>query len=336
MYQRTLPEAEIRKLPYLDRLPDDGRIVELRSFYDHDKGDWYLFHIVREGELGRIAGGQVVSGSYFSSYPVDSAKDFPFQVSSIVAKHLSFPGVSNITNRLESDLHQMAAVLGKYHWILKTDDLNDAQRRALLETELEYTVGLCRAFFDLLQKLACDLGATVRPLDALQGRSFKDLPESFAKVAIDRSDVRDPQQIVKRWGLFPRLAEFYARYGPWFGLLRQARDGIFHHGKTSPSVLLLDEGAAVSIREAPWREFPFWDETNVIRDDWGSARALLAHLFTCSIQASQDFMDAFLTHIKVPASIGEAMNVFVRGEFSYHLLRLASYEQSPWEGRDSS
>ena len=133
---KNVSDEEIMKLPYVERLPEPGRLVELRSFYDHEESDWFLYVEVREGELGRMAGGEVASGSYFSIRPQDAERDFPAPVSSVVAKHLSFPGVSTITTRLESDLHQMAAVLGKYHLIMNTTDLDEAERRALLETEL--------------------------------------------------------------------------------------------------------------------------------------------------------------------------------------------------------
>ena len=151
MRLEKLPKDELSKLPYVELLPSDARAVELRSYYDHDEDDWFLYLEVQERELGRIAGGEVVSGSYFSAKPADPDRDFSFPIASIIAKHLSFPGTTTFTTRLESDLHQMAAVLGKFHLIVGTKDVSDDAKKALLETELEYATGLCRAYFGLLQ-----------------------------------------------------------------------------------------------------------------------------------------------------------------------------------------
>jgi hypothetical protein len=329
---KTLPKEEVAKLPYVEIPPNDGRILELRSYYDHEAADWILYLEVRKGELGRIAGGEVVTGSYFAARAADPDRDFPFRVSSVIAKHLSFPGTSTITSRLESDLHQMAAILGKYNFIVGTKDLSEFEKRALLETEIEYAIGLCRSFFDLLQGLIRRLGRTVRYVDSPATRSFNDLPDSFARVVLDGDRLRDSGEIGERWGLFPKLSEFYARQAEWFQILRTARDGVFHHGKTVPSIFLLPEGAALHMRKPPWKEFPIWNENTAVRGELGSARAFLAHIIEHTINASDEFLNAFLAHIAVPRQIGPHMNVFVRGAFSQHLLGLNSILGAPWEG----
>lgn len=119
-------------------------------------------------------------------------------------------------------------------------------------------------------------------------------------------------------------------------MLREARNGIFHHGKTAPTVLLLDEGAAISVREDPWKEFPVWEESPLLRDKLGSVRALLAHLFTRTISTGDDFLRAFLAHVAVPKAIGPNMNVFVRDACTFHLLKLDEYLETPWENSEAS
>lgn len=63
---KLLSEEQLRKLPYLRTIPKDGRTVPLQTFFEPIARDWHLYLIVKPGELGRLSGGEPISGSYLS------------------------------------------------------------------------------------------------------------------------------------------------------------------------------------------------------------------------------------------------------------------------------
>ena len=67
---------ELRKLPYVQDVPADTRITLLRPFYDQENQDWILYVPVSDGELGRLAGGEPVVGSYFARQPADQNSEY--------------------------------------------------------------------------------------------------------------------------------------------------------------------------------------------------------------------------------------------------------------------
>lgn len=325
-----VPTDELNQLPYYDAQPLAGRVVQLRSFYDHDDDEWHLYHPVSEGELGRIAGGEVVRGTYFAERPFDPAADVGFPLGTFVARFASWQDVAIVTGKMETDILQLASLFGKLDLILKSDSLGDTKKSALLESELEHLVTLSRSFYDLLQKFSKRLTFKVRDPEDRESRVFQDLPDGFADIALHGDQPLSAGEISERYGLPDELAEFYASEAKGFAALRNIRDGLVHHGKRAPNVYMLDEGPAIDVRAEQWSDLPVWKETELRREKFGSVRALLAHHAQGALSIPTRYLEAFAAQIAVPPPLIANVSVYLRGPYTHTLNSLDEMLVDPW------
>jgi hypothetical protein len=322
--------SELAKIPFITRLPQDGRALLLSSIFDTDTGEWYAFIEGRSGELRRLAGGQVVQGTYLSRGPADPTRDLEFFLGTWVTQHLSwFPIVGRFL-AIKTTVQHLTACLEKY--LRFTTPPPDRNENALLiEAELGHLVVLVRRFYDLLQKLAKDAGAIVKDARDFSRKLFEDLPDSFADVCLHGDQPRGADEIKDKWRLTPELAEFYANEARQFALVRSIRVAIEHHGKSPGLILCLPEGMAISLDEAPWRNLPIWNDKTVRGNQRGSVRALFAFLVGDLLDLPSRFVRSYWSTIAVPPAIAEGLVCYLRGPFTHHLVSLPQVLEQPWE-----
>lgn len=109
----SLPLEQFEQIPFIQDVPTDGRVVFLLPYYDHAEGDWYLYLPVEAGELGRIGGGEPVTGAYYSTARV-AQSDVAFPLGTLVTQYTSFPGVVGAWQQLTHPLFQLCAALEKF------------------------------------------------------------------------------------------------------------------------------------------------------------------------------------------------------------------------------
>lgn len=161
----SLSVAELSKLPYLRTVPRDGRTVPLITFYAPVAADWHLYLMVKPGELGRLAGGEPISGSYLSSAAADPGGDVEFALGTLIVRHLSFVEVLDQLHKLENDIHRSAAVVEKYHLLWAARAHGTRSAALLIQSELEYLLLLLRSLYDLLQGIVRTVASKVVYLD---------------------------------------------------------------------------------------------------------------------------------------------------------------------------
>jgi hypothetical protein len=328
----TIPREELSKLPFVRHIPTDGRIVSLQSYYDHATGSWHLYVPVRQGELGRIAGGKPVSGSYFSTGAADPTCDLELPLGTLITQHLSFPDVIREFNKLESDIHRCAAILEKYHLLSSRRYDTRSESSLLVISELEYLLLLLRSLYDLLQGVVRQVSKLLIHLDGTQRRVVQDLPTSFADVALAGQSVRPAEEIQSRWGVPKPLALWYHSEAPFFRELRDLRDGIAHHGRNLPFVVVTEWGFGIDPATQPWNRFDIWPQGQRWDGRLGSLRAIFTGFVVHSIQATSRFASVVRASVRLPPAIADDVCFFIRSPFGKWLVGLEVMMEQPWEG----
>jgi hypothetical protein len=327
------PLNELDRLPYVDAAPEDGRKVLLqKSYFDDKTGEWHLYFIPRDGQIGRLAGGEAVYGSYLARSPADPARDVELTISTLITQHLSFPGLLDRVQRFENDAQNCAAVLEKYHLISALHARGD-YTRVLITTELEYLLALVRSMYDLLHNVVKDIAPLFITLtDDRQRVVKKKLPNSFADVALHGEDLVPGGEIVGKRGLPPQLANWYVREGPAFRMLRSARDAVIHRGVHLLEVYdIPDHGLAVGKDGWPWSEFAFWEGVEPVNERLVPLRMAFAAIVNHVLGASERLVDAIASFTSLPAPIGKGVRVYLRSAVTHRLLEIPQMLQTPWE-----
>ncbi len=332
---QSISRDELKKLPYLQRLPDGGRIVSLQSYYEHETQDWHLWLPVRPGELGRIAGGEVVTGSYYATAPADASLDFEFALGTLLTMHLSFEPTVRQLSKLESDVHRCAAVLEKYHLFSEMRGKKDNHPNLLVVSELEYLLMLLRSLYDILQGVVGSVATKLIHLDGTQRRVTQQLPSSFADVALAGTGFREVEEIESRWGVPIALGTWYHHEAPFFRELRELRDGISHHGRTLPTVFTVDWGFAIDPSQPPWNRFDEWATNGLWEGRLGSLRSIFAGFIVHSLQACTRFANVLKSIVQLPPPLHDGLCFFVRSPFGRQLVNLDHMRMQPWEGLDT-
>jgi hypothetical protein len=329
---QTFPISEVQKLPYVRRMPDHGRVVPLRAYWHGEPGEWHTYFPVSKTELGRLAGGEPVIGSYLGAHPADAGSDREWPLGSFVIQHLSFPEVLPWLDRFEHRYYQLAVALDKYHLIAGTPSVRG---RYMVLAELEYVLMLVRSLYDLLQRLIAALAATVRAPDNLSRRLISNLPDSFARVVLDGHDLRDAEGIAAKYSLPMPIAGFFQNEAVRFRVLRDIRDSIAHHGNSPGDIYATQSGFAVDVAQAPWKELEIWHQDQLRREHFGSLRLVFAAVTKAAFDATTRFGEAFSSCVAVPISIGEDLRLFLRHPSGEWLVRLDELIAQPWEGEST-
>lgn len=328
---KTDPPEEAKKLPYVKHLPNDGRAISNHSFYDYENKDWILHIPIGHGKLARIAGGEVVVGSYLASQPANPSKDLEFPLGTFLIQHLSFRDIINLLYGLESDFHNCSSILEKYLLIsLQSKEQRDGAIQ-LLVAELEYLVIIVRSIYDLLQKISKLAAALIRNLHEPHNRIVKELPDSFAKVVMHGSRRRSKDEIIQQYQLPPPLAGFYVAESEHFQWLRDLRVAIEHHGKSPGLIFNIGDGIAIKSDEEPWPFLPIWRPELLKPNGLGSLRAVFLYLVLKALELTKQYVKAYASCIAVPPAIGPGYRFYIRDYFSHHLVSLRLTLESPWE-----
>lgn len=177
---------QLSQIPYISHVPADGRVLLLQPWYDVCEGEWHLYAQIAEGDFIRMQVAGYSAGLYYAAGPADSM-DLELRLATLVAQHLSFPGVAPALYSLVDDLNLMCASLEKLRifWTLRK---SNGASTFLVEAELEYLFAQTRAMFDVLQKIA---KSAARLLQTPDGRNaIATLPDSFAAIALSGKEPR--------------------------------------------------------------------------------------------------------------------------------------------------
>jgi hypothetical protein len=328
-----LSRDQVLRLPYVEFVPDDGRVVNLSSFYDHIACDWHLYLPVAPGQLGRIAGGETVEGHYYAVTPQDPSRDLELPLGTLITQHLSFPGPLQELAKLENDVCHCAAILEKYHLLWTSKSTLKGSATSLVESELEYLLFLLRSFYDIMQSIVSTLTRRIILPDGTGRKMVQDLPNSFADVALKGDLPRSAEQINAKWQVPESLANWYFGEAPFFGILRNLRDEIAHRGANPPMIFQHEWGFAISPMDPPWNQFDEWPVERRCDGRLGSLRALFARFISHTVQSTTRLTSAMGRAVRIPVGmLKKDVRLFIRSPFGARLVSLEAVRKQPWEG----
>jgi len=219
---------------------------------------------------------------------------------------------------------------------LAAESRDEAHSSFLVAAQLEYLVFLLRALYDSLQGVIRAIADHVVTLDEEQRKIVRNLPGSFADIALRKNAPRDPADITAKYGLPQQFAEWYHSEAPTFAFMRNIRDDIAHRGRDFPLALKLPEGFAVDITQHPWKGMQLWEPELLLKGNLGSLRMVFVSLIAHAIAATDRFGSVTRQLVRLPPAVHPDLACYLRSPFGRHLVGLSSVRKQPWEGRDAA
>jgi hypothetical protein len=305
--------SELRKVPHLDHENLRGRNLASLTFYV--KGEWH-FWIPTDAGLIRMKGWPA-EGFYFAKEP-ESETDGYLHFLDFIAQLGNWPKVSRPLRGLMEDFFNLSASLKKFDILFEYSAKDRSGVARLVVTELEYLFSLCRSIFDLLQEVIAAQWEIVRLLDPTLKK--RQLPLTFSAIILDSERIRTPEELVKRFLIPSQLADFYARTGPYFQILRTFRDKFVHGGNSPDLVFVTERGFAMRASTQPFQSFNIWNNEHRLPNDLCSLRPALAYLVNETLRACEDYASTIQTVVQYPPQICPGFHFFMRGYFNDQLL----------------
>ncbi|WP_013627483.1 hypothetical protein [Rubinisphaera brasiliensis] len=234
---------QLAKLPFLQGVPLDGRIIAATSYYEANKPFFGMPH-PNTGEMHIMPNTTPTWGGYWSESCIDAERDTSFELLDVIAQHFSFGRVLNTMHSIEVDLSNMAAAIEKFFAIWNYRAVrpqSDTAIRLMCLTEVEYVFGLSRSLIDLFHDCHRHL---------YHHFEKQELPRTFGGF-VDH----EVSALVKKYNLAPATEQYLEKVKPFFGKVREVRDSIFHHGKNLEMIYVLDDGPGVCIDYPPFNVF---------------------------------------------------------------------------------
>jgi len=312
-------KSELRKVPYVENIPLNGRSVFLQPFLDKSDGIFKTF--TPQGKKLVMIFAEPVQACYYAEERIDESSDIYIKLIDIVARHYSFEPVMNTLLSVIRDIENCSAVIEKYFVFLKTYKTeNDPLIGNLVTTDLEYFFGNIRSVYDLLQNLVRDLWKRT---------SNPELPDSYYDLV-----KQDPEILKTKYNLPEPLIEYYKKTKDFFFKCRRIRDNILHRGLDIQLVFSTDDGFA--LQKNPMfpnpitLEFDIWPNEKVKKNWLVSVLALISHIIKTVIEDTDTLSEALTQSITPPTPISATRKLFLRGPYVHHLLKLEEYLEKQW------
>jgi hypothetical protein len=315
---------ELRKVPYIEHVPQDGRTVFLQPFVDKVDNRFKMF--VPQGDGLTWIFAEPVESCYFAENILDKDNDIYLKIIDLIVRHFSFGSTLETLLGIIRDIENCCAVVEKYFIFLDLyRSTKDALTSNLVTTDLEFLFGNIRSIYDLLQKIIQDLW---------ERASRKKLPPSFYQMAS-----REPKDLVSRYGLPEPLAQYYAGARDVFIKCREVRDNIHHRGLGIPVVFSDEDGFAFQKDnllttnqhlDPITSRFDIWPESKAKKNGLVSVLALISYMNIKLIESTNEFSIALSQSIQPLPPISQSYKVFLRGPYIHHLLKSHEYLEKQW------
>lgn len=312
-----------QRIPYINYVPNDGRVVILSGYYDCEMQQFYTYMLIPDGTIVAIPALDMLEGTYIARAPANERLDCRLPLLETTINYFSFGDMLSVLRDAEQDLINGLASLHKYFVLLHhVNGHKDHSGNLLISTEVEYAFGNHRSFYDLLHKM-------ISIIRRFYQEKAPELPDSFAKIA-----TKDAQELVEKYALPEPLIDFYKNRENVFLQLRDIRDNIFHHGHSPDSSFTFPDGFAVRVEDRLAKRLAnlnLWPEDLLRENRLGSILAILAFLVNDMFDAMDGLQASLLAYVAVlPPPTISGNKVFLRSAVSSHLASLGVYRQKHW------
>lgn len=316
-------KAALAKIPYVNLIPEDGRIISLLSFFD-EKEKIFKLPIPKDNDI-ILMKATPEQGPYYARVPVDEEKDVYLKLIDYVNNVFSFPSTIHTLLGIERDILNCSAVVEKYFIFLDLFRRNrDPLIANLVMTDVEFLFGNIRSLYDSLQILLRDI------LERVGNVTSKKLPQSYYDVV-----KLENSKIQRKYNLPNPLLQFYADTRDFFLASRKIRGGFQHQRIDIPVIFSLDEGFALQKNGPFFKDpiaciFDIWPENKIKENGLVSLLALIAHLNKTVLTHTDLLFEALSVSVSNPSPIIKEHKVFLRGPYTIHLQRLSRYLNDQW------
>lgn len=316
----AVDKDELRKVPYVDHIPLDGRIVFCQPYFDKKDNTFKMF--VPKGNKLTWIFAEPVETCYYAEEIIDESKDIYLKLIDVIVRHYSFDSMINTLISIIRDIENCSAVVEKYFVFLGLyRNTKDVLTSNLIMTDLEYFFGNIRSIYDLLQSLVRDLWKRT---------SNKNLPSSFHKMV-----KREPENLKHKYDLQESLIKYYTDTKDFFLKCRKIRDSIHHRGLGIQFVFCIEDGFAFKkndplIPSPLTSEFDIWPEEKIKKNGLVSVLPLISYINKRLLEDTDAFIQALIQSIQPLPPISETHKVFFRGPYIHHLLKSEEYLEKQW------
>lgn len=323
---------KVSELPLLDASVLQGRSVVVMPYWDGTQ--WHMWVPAPGGGLLPMRCGGVIAYDYVARV-AEQPTDLYIPFVDFLWQRASWSHTAGSLNLVEDDVHNLGTCFAKFeHFHQHREQIGDGVG-LFATTELEYLLVLVRSTVDLCYDLFRDLwNRNVRLGTEL--RQPQALPKKLSALVFDESPkgtrVRDANYLCTKHKLTESLAAALVEAGTFLLPIRQARDGIAHHGKQLRTIYPTERGFCINRHEQPYNLFNVWNNSHRYNESLVSITPLLAHLVVNAVNLCNVIAQGFAQQIKFPPEIAPGYHVFVRGFHNKALKRAVEIAQgaSPW------
>lgn len=300
-------KKEFEKVPYINYVPNDGRIIYLQAAYIEEKAKFNMFFPIGEGKITEIEG-EPEQACYWSKSVVNPQKDFYFKLFHILANHFSYEEIFRTFSSMLHDIQNLGAVLHKQEILFEyynSKKVDSTAIATIYKTEVEYLLGLVRSFFDLLHTIM----AIFYNLSTKQ-----ELPDTIGKF------VDNPlEKIIEKYKFPDSIKEYLEQVIPFIKVCRKMRDDIYHHGMSTDIIFVMENGPGVSFTAPPFSKFQefVWSDQifqqNVLPNNIGSLFYFFNKITKVTLETTDYFSKMILKTYHTPTGISSDYLLFVRG-----------------------
>lgn len=312
----TLSNDILKEIPYIDHTSLTGRFLSCLTFYDEDWQLWIVTGEPGEQKLLKMKAWPV-EACYFARNPVDK-KDLYLFTLDFICRVACFDGLQKPVCAIRDDILNLATSLAKLAHLQGAKAQIPHGLSRMAATEVEYVALVCRSIFDVFQEILMKLWNRIQLLNPTGHK--KPLKESFARTILRGEHLLSPKEISDRFGVPTEIASCYERAANIFLALRRFRDNIVHHGSQVQHIFHGDECFLIASCFTPFPDTMLWDENERHPNDLVPLLPAIETLIFRTLAVCDDFCTALAKHIRFPPPIVPDMHLFMRGDFTDHLI----------------
>ncbi len=310
--KKRIREKELRKLSFVDSVPDETRIISPFISYSEEKRKFVVYVPDRKGGLVEFLDGidaVLIEGAYWSKKIVNSETDLFNECLHILYNNFSFLEKVRKFGGILNDIQNFGAVIHKqiilFNYAQKFQIDNTSIKRIYI-TEVEYLMGLVRSFYALMYGVFKWL---------FERKTLINLPDSLGKIAD-----RDFERMSESYKFETKVKDYFRHVLPLFGICRKLRDDIYHRGRETHIFFITETGPGVSRKESPFslfEDFVWNDEVSIkneLQNNIGSLFYFVNKLILLVLESTEKFAEMLKGTFELPEPISNEFKLYVRGE----------------------
>lgn len=314
---KYISKEEIQKIPYVDNMPSDGRVVHLAPYFDEDKNDFISYVPNGDNKLMWVLAEPGDSG-YYGKSKLNETNDIYLDFINTLVQNYSYCKINHTIGGIIKDFFNCSAFFEKYfiihaHYL----DTKNVSTSSLVATEIECFFGNIRSLYDLLQTIIKNLWLI---------ETKKELKTSFAAMAEKTKD-----ELKTRYNLPDSLIDYYNDTAELFLIFREIRDKIYHGGHSVDFIYCVDDGFAIDKNDPILSKLSHvWPKDKVKNNDLVSLLALFSYITKQIIDNIDDLSSVLLESFTPKTPISITHKIFIRGYYFNHLNNLDYYLDEQW------